>query len=128
MRLKGADGCDGWSSSGSFDCGSRDEAARTSAQDDRGWGWALALVLFVLVGTGAGQTLERVRTAKALVCGVNSEEGDYSRSDDHGRRDAFERDLCKAVAVAVLGADAKTVVPLKPPAASTLPLGNTVRV
>jgi general L-amino acid transport system substrate-binding protein len=75
----------------------------------------IVLVLLVLAGVSAqAQTLERVRAAKALVCSVNAEEGDYSRTDDHGAREAFERDLCTAVAVAVLGPDAKTVVKVFP--------------
>ena len=64
-----------------------------------------------LTGTAWGaSTLDRVRAAKALVCGVNLEVGDYSRSDDHGARVAFDKDLCRAVAVAVLGVDARVVV------------------
>ena len=45
-----------------------------------------------------------------MVCGVNVEVGDYSRSDDHGAREAFDKDLCRAVGVAILGASAKVVV------------------
>ena len=66
---------------------------------------------FVLaVPCWAGSTLGRVRAAKALVCGVNTEVEDYSRTDDHGAREEFDRDLCRAIAVAILGADAKVVV------------------
>lgn len=74
----------------------------------------LLVVLLVLAAAAEGQTLERVKAASALVCGINAEEGDYSRTDDHGRREAFDRDICKAVAVAVLGARAKTVVKAYP--------------
>ncbi len=60
-----------------------------------------------LSASGAGTTLEHVRAAKELVCGVNVEVDDYSRSDDHGAREEFDRDLCRAVAVAILGPSAK---------------------
>jgi len=52
-------------------------------------------------------TLARVRAAGQLRCGVNMEQAEYSTSDDHGNREAFDADLCRAVAVAVLGVDAK---------------------
>jgi general L-amino acid transport system substrate-binding protein len=72
------------------------------------------LVCGCLSMTACALTLDRVRTAKKLVCGVNAEEGEYSRTDDHGTREAFDRDLCKAVAVAILGVGAKTEVKLFP--------------
>ena len=70
----------------------------------------LAVLLLFGSTASAESTLGRVRAAKALVCGVNLEVGDYSRSDDHGAREDFDRDICRAVAVAILGADAKVVV------------------
>lgn len=70
----------------------------------------LLVVLLVLAGAACGQTLDRVRTTKTLVCGLNQEDGEYSRTDDHGTREAFDRDLCKAVAVAILGPAAKIEV------------------
>lgn len=54
--------------------------------------------------------LDRVRAAGALNCGVVKEEEDYSRATDHGNRAAFDIDLCKAVAVAILGPGAKLVI------------------
>jgi general L-amino acid transport system substrate-binding protein len=51
-------------------------------------------------------TLARVRAAGVLRCGIDQEEAEYSNSDDHGNREAFDADLCRAVAVAVLGKDA----------------------
>jgi general L-amino acid transport system substrate-binding protein len=41
-----------------------------------------------------------------LNCGIDQEEAEYSTSDDHGNREAFDADLCRAVAVAVLGKNA----------------------
>ena len=58
--------------------------------------------------------LDRVHAAHAFVCGVAKEEEDYSRAEDHGNRAAFDIDMCKAVAVAVLGSGAKLVVKIYP--------------
>jgi general L-amino acid transport system substrate-binding protein len=53
-------------------------------------------------------TLSRVRAAGVLRCGIDQEQAEYSTSDDHGSREAFDHDLCRAVAVAVLGKNALT--------------------
>ncbi len=52
-------------------------------------------------------TLQRVRAAGVLTCGVDAEEPEYSTSDEHGSREAFDADLCRAVAAAVLGSQAR---------------------
>ena len=52
-------------------------------------------------------TLARVGASGELRCGVNQEEPEYSTAENHGSREAFDKDLCQAVAVAVLGADAR---------------------
>jgi general L-amino acid transport system substrate-binding protein len=57
----------------------------------------------------ASATLARVRATGALRCGIDVEESEYSTSDDHGNREAFDADLCRAVAVAVLGKDAHVI-------------------
>ncbi len=53
-------------------------------------------------------TLTRVRAAGVLRCGVDAEQAEYTTSDDHGNRSAFDNDLCHAVAIAVFGKDAQT--------------------
>jgi general L-amino acid transport system substrate-binding protein len=58
----------------------------------------------------AGPTLRKVRAAQALNCGVNFEEVEYSTEDAHGNHSLFDLDVCKAIAVAVLGPGAKTIV------------------
>ena len=55
-------------------------------------------------------TLARVRAAGVLGCGIDREEPEYSTADDHGGREAFDQDLCRAVAVAVLGEHARVRV------------------
>ena len=59
-------------------------------------------------------TLDKIRSAGSLPCGINTEEPEYSTQDAHGNHTAFDMDLCKAIAVAVLGANAKfTIVPFR---------------
>ena len=55
-------------------------------------------------------TLDSIRHAKVLTCGVNQSEAEYSTEDEHGSRVAFDRDLCNAVAVAILGQHAAFAV------------------
>ena len=55
----------------------------------------------------AGATLDRIRAAASLNCGVNTEEPEYSTQDAHGNHTVFDVDICRALAVAVLGPSAK---------------------
>ena len=71
-------------------------------------------VLLLLATTPllAQGTLAKVKAAGQLTCGLNREEPEYSNLDAHGNRALFDVDLCKAVAIAVLGPGARfTVVP-----------------
>jgi general L-amino acid transport system substrate-binding protein len=62
----------------------------------------------------AGTTLERIKAEGSLPCGIDTEEPEYSTQDAHGNHVAFDLDICKAVAVAVLGPHAKfTVKPFR---------------
>jgi|CZKL01.1.fsa_nt_gi general L-amino acid transport system substrate-binding protein len=62
----------------------------------------------------AGATLDKIRAAGTLSCGIDLEEPEYTLDDAHGNHSAFDADLCKAVAVAVLGRDAKfTIKPFR---------------
>ena len=73
----------------------------------------------------AGTTLDRVRSAASLACGVDTEEPEYTLDDAHGNHVAFDSDLCKAVAVAVLGKDAKfTIKPFRDEADSLKALAS----
>jgi general L-amino acid transport system substrate-binding protein len=58
----------------------------------------------------AASTLEKVRAAGSLACGIDTEEPEYTLDDAHGNHGAFDLDVCKAVAVAVLGSNAKLTV------------------
>jgi general L-amino acid transport system substrate-binding protein len=70
----------------------------------------------VCVTAGAAQevkgssTLARVRAAGVLRCGIDQEEPEYSTADDHGSLEGFDKDLCRAVAIAVLGEHARVQV------------------
>ena len=72
-----------------------------------------ALVAGLLVACCAARaadpsaTLARVRAAGVVRCGIDVEQAEYSTTDDHGNRAAFDADICRAVAVAVLGGSAK---------------------
>ena len=59
-------------------------------------------------------TLARVRAAQSVNCGVDFEEVEYSMADAHGNHSLFDLDICKAIAVAVLGPGARvTAVPYR---------------
>ncbi len=84
----------------------------------RGWAGFAVLVCAMAGGVAlAGgfqakedSTLARVRAAGVLACGIDQEEPEYSTGDDHGSREAFDKDLCEAVALAVLGGGARVKV------------------
>ena len=59
-------------------------------------------------------TLDHIRQTRFLRCGINTETHEYSRSDDHGPRQAFDADICRAVAVAILGPTARIVLTTYP--------------
>ncbi len=85
------------------------------------------LALLLARSAFAGPVLDRVHAAHTLSCGVIKEEEDYSRATDHGNRAAFDLDMCKAVAVAALGAGAHftlNVFPDEPMAVKALRAGK----
>jgi general L-amino acid transport system substrate-binding protein len=71
---------------------------------------SLVHAALVAQGPNPSTTLARIRAANVLHCGVDIEEAEYSTSDDHGNRAAFDADLCRAVAVAVLGSKAQIAI------------------
>src|SRR5665213_333035 len=73
-------------------------------------GIAVLAILLVPTALRAGTTLERVRQSGTLRCGINRETPEYSTSDDHGARVAFDTDICRAVAVAIAGPKAKVAI------------------
>jgi general L-amino acid transport system substrate-binding protein len=73
----------------------------------------LLWVLILLASTSAAQasparsTLARVRAAGIVHCGVIEDDAEYSNEDDHASRADFDDNLCKGMAVAALGPNAK---------------------
>jgi general L-amino acid transport system substrate-binding protein len=71
-----------------------------------------------MIGTTAaaqsGATLAGIKAAGSLACGTNHELPEYSLQDAHGSHAALDLDICKALAVAALGANARfTLVPFR---------------
>ena len=64
-------------------------------------------LFFLLTPSAPAQTLTHIRQSQTLRCGINLETPEYSTSDDHGAREAFDTAICKAVAVAILGPNAR---------------------
>jgi general L-amino acid transport system substrate-binding protein len=76
--------------------------------------FALAWIVIGNLAAQAGTTLDRIKANGSLACGVNIEEPEYSTQDAHGNHVVFDGDICKAVAVAVLGSNAKyTIMPFR---------------
>jgi general L-amino acid transport system substrate-binding protein len=77
--------------------------------------WAFLIVACNFANAaGSSATLTRVRAAGVLHCGIDEEQAEYSTLDDHGNHAAFDADLCRAVAVAVLGKNAQVKVAAYP--------------
>jgi general L-amino acid transport system substrate-binding protein len=68
------------------------------------------LCLLLPVLAQASSTVDKIRKANALVCGIDQNEAEYSTTDDHGARVAFDQDICKEVAAAVMGPGARIVI------------------
>lgn len=61
----------------------------------------------------AGPTLDKIKQAGTVVCGVSTGVPGFSQPDSQGRYSGFDVDVCKAIAAAVLGDPAKVkYVPL----------------
>lgn len=74
---------------------------------------ASALALTSVAATGrahAGAVLDRVKAAGVLRCGVLSEPDDWGKDDVHAALPELGRDMCRAVAAAVLGSADKVEV------------------
>ena len=86
----------------------------------------LLLLVITVSPAHAASTLDHIRQTKTLRCGINQETPEYSTSDDHGARQAFDADICKAVAIAILGPTARTTITAYPDdVASMEGLGNS---
>lgn len=64
---------------------------------------AAALLLSHATPGRAGAVLDHIQATGSLACGVLTELDDFGKVDTHGALLAFGRDLCRAVAAAVVG-------------------------
>lgn len=72
-----------------------------------------ALSVAVPAGVAQAATLDKVRSAGVLACGVSEGVPGFSNPNSEGRWEGLDADICRAVAAAVLGdADAVRFVPL----------------
>jgi general L-amino acid transport system substrate-binding protein len=69
----------------------------------------LPLLLLTVLSAHAS-VLTRIRQTQTLRCGINQETPEYSSTDDHGARQSFDADICRAVAIAILGPKARTIL------------------
>ena len=74
----------------------------------------LTILTFLLATTLHAQTLPQIRQTKTLRCAINQETPEYSTTDDHGPRQSFDTDICRAVAIAILGPTARIVTTFYP--------------
>ncbi len=65
--------------------------------------FAILLACMFATSAQAEDTVARIRKAGHLTCGVISEEQDWNKDDLHGSLQPLAREICRAVAVAVLG-------------------------
>ena len=68
----------------------------------------IASILALAFGLGlapawAGPTLDKIKQAGTIVCGVNTGLAGFGQPDSQGRYSGFDIDICKAIAAAVLG-------------------------
>ena len=71
---------------------------------------ASAVALWVTPATADSPTLNKVRAAGTLTCGVVSTPEDWNKTDLHGTLTPLSIEMCKAVSVAVLGPKAKAAI------------------
>ena len=70
---------------------------------------SFSTILSAAIAAPAPSTLAAVKSTGTLRCGVIREEEDYSKAEVHGNRAAFDIDVCKAIATAVVGGEQKTL-------------------
>lgn len=74
----------------------------------------LAFVCVCLPWWCARADVQRIVARGTLRCGIDQTEAEYTTTEDHGPRVAFDRALCSAVAVALLGPGAKVTLTAYP--------------
>ena len=77
---------------------------RNNQRNLHSFGWTLILLMWCL--PAQAQVLQRVQASHRLACGVVQGMDDWSGDDIHGDLSALGAEICRAVAVAVLGDEA----------------------
>ncbi len=83
----------------------------------------LGMAGFSLTTGASAQTVDHIRQAGYLACGTVAAVDDWNGSDQHGNLSALGGEICRAVAIAILGEGAKlqmSVVPAEPEALAAL--------
>ena len=92
------------------------------------WTWATAALVFLaLAGVARAQTLAAARAAGHLDCGVVLSADDWNGEDVHGDLSALGAEICRAVAVAIVGGSQGvnlTTFPAEPEALEALKSGK----
>ena len=57
----------------------------------------------------AQDVVEKMQKANLVTCGIDQSEAEYSLTNEHGPRVAFDQAMCRAVAAAILGVDPRVV-------------------
>ncbi len=70
--------------------------------------------LLAFCGVAHAQTLAAVRAAHSLSCGTVQGVDDWNGADIHGNLSALGAEICRAVAVAILGSEAGLKIPVFP--------------
>src|SRR5215212_136534 len=79
----------------------------------RGLALALGICFLIAASPQAGPTLDKVKQAGTLVCGVNTGLAGFSQPDSQGGYAGLDIDICKAIAAAIFGDSEKVkYVPL----------------
>lgn len=94
----------------------------------------LRVILLLLAGAllahpvvAHAQTLEAIRAAHHMDCGVVAGSDDWNGEDIHGNLSALETEICRAVAIAILGDASQLTIqsfPAEPEALSALKSGS----
>ncbi len=87
---------------------------------------SLLCAYLAVCGTAEAQTLAAVRAAHHLACGTVQGEDDWNGQDIHGNLSALGGEMCRAVAVAILGDTAGLSIsqfPAEPEALNALKAG-----
>jgi general L-amino acid transport system substrate-binding protein len=75
---------------------------------------SLLAAFLSLCGMAHAQTLAAVRAAHQLTCGTVQGADDWNGEDIHGNLSALGAEICRAVAVAILGTEDGLTIPVFP--------------